>query len=94
MTTHPPGNRVELGDPREPRVEVVIKDGCHLCDEALEVVAQVCAELDTAWAPRRIEDSPELAIEYGEYLPVVLIDGQRHDFWRVDPARLRAALTQ
>jgi hypothetical protein len=30
---------------------------------------------------------------YGEQLPVIFVDGAQHDFWRVDPARLRSALT-
>ena len=29
---------------------------------------------------------------YGEYIPVVLVDGEQHDFWQVSPERLRAAL--
>lgn len=75
------------------RVEVVIKHGCHLCDAAILVVAEVCKELGVSWAPLRIEDSPNLAVEYAEYLPVILVDGDRHDFWRVDPERLREALS-
>lgn len=76
------------------RVEVVVKDGCHLCEEALVTVAAVCDDLGVSWASRHIEDSPELAIEHAEYLPVVLVDGARHDFWRVDPARLRETLSK
>ena len=37
-------------------------------------------------------DDPELIRRYGEEIPVTLVDGRQHDFWRVDPARLRAAL--
>ena len=40
-----------------------------------------------------VEDDPVLADRYWEQIPVVLVDGRQHDFWRVDPARLRAALT-
>ena len=32
--------------------------------------------------------------EDGEEIPVTLVDGKQHDFWRVNEARLRAALTQ
>lgn len=71
-----------------------MKDGCHLCEEALVTVAAVCDDLGVSWASRHIEDSPELAIEHAEYLPVVLVDGARHDFWRVDPARLRETLSK
>ena len=41
-----------------------------------------------------IEDDPSLADEHAEYIPVILVDGRRHDFYRVDPARLAAALAE
>jgi hypothetical protein len=31
---------------------------------------------------------------YGEEIPVTFVDGRQHDFWRVDAARLRAALAR
>jgi glutaredoxin len=77
----------------------VTKPDCHLCDTARDVVAQVVAELaDGASAPSvdvrefSILDDAALAEEYAEEVPVVLIDGRVHTVWRVDPARLRAAL--
>ena len=39
-----------------------------------------------------ITEDAELHRKYSEQIPVVLVDGAQHDFWRVDPARLRAAL--
>ena len=42
----------------------------------------------------KIEDHlKELVERYAEMIPVTLVDGLQHDYWRVDPARLRAALT-
>ena len=38
-------------------------------------------------------DDPALVERYAEMIPVTLVDGLQHDYWRVDPARLRAALT-
>jgi hypothetical protein len=69
------------------------RPGCHLCGQAREVIARVCAELGEAWVEISIDDDPVLRDEYGEEIPVTLVDGRRHDFWRVDEARLRAALT-
>lgn len=77
-----------------PRVILYSKPGCHLCDDARTVVAQVCAELGEAYAEVDILSSPELSARYGEEIPVTLVDGAQHDFWRVDPERLRAALTE
>lgn len=74
------------------------KPGCHLCDDAREVIAAVLAELgDSVSATveeRSIMDDPELADRYAEEIPVVLIDGKVHTIWRVDPARLRTALLE
>lgn len=77
---------------REPRVVIIGRPGCHLCEEAERVVAAVCAERDLDYQVRSIEDDPRLADEFAEYIPVTLVDGRRHDFYRVDPTRLAAAL--
>ena len=76
----------------EPRVTLYSRPGCHLCAEARAVIEQVCAELGESYAEVSILDDPELLRRYGEEIPVTLVDGRQHDFWRVDPARLRAAL--
>jgi hypothetical protein len=39
-------------------------------------------------------DDPDLRRRYGDEVPVTLVDGARHDFWRIDPDRLRTALTR
>nr|WP_246210970.1 glutaredoxin family protein [Phytoactinopolyspora alkaliphila] len=68
------------------------RPGCHLCDEAREVVARVCADLDVRWEERNIDDDADLQRKYGDQIPVTFVDGAQHDFWRVDEARLRRAL--
>ena len=74
------------------RVLVYVKPGCHLCDDACAVVAKVCAELGVGWETQDILDDDALVQQWGEYVPVVLVDGQVHDWFRVQDARLRAAL--
>lgn len=76
-----------------PRVVLIGKPGCHLCDEARAVVAAVCAERGIAWAERSILDDPVLADLYAEQIPVTLVDGAVHDFWRVDAGRLGDVLS-
>jgi len=73
-------------------VTLLSRPGCHLCDEARAVIAAVAGELGVPWAERDITSCPEDLREYGEMIPVTLIDGVQHDFWRVDPDRLRRAL--
>lgn len=71
---------------------LVGKPGCHLCDEAREVIKKVCAETGASWDERDITADEQLYSAYWEQIPVVLIDGEQHTFWRVDPDRLRRAL--
>jgi glutaredoxin len=77
----------------EPRVTVYGKPGCHLCENAVKVVAEVCAELGVGWTEIDINSDPALFAQYWEQIPVTLVDGVQHTFWRVDPDRLRAALS-
>ncbi|MEW9514026.1 MULTISPECIES: glutaredoxin family protein [unclassified Streptomyces] len=78
--------------PADRVVTLVGKPGCHLCEDAREVVSAVCAETGASWVEKDITEDEELYKEYWEQIPVVLIDDEQHTFWRVDPARLRKAL--
>ncbi|PPF48069.1 glutaredoxin family protein [Rathayibacter rathayi] len=77
---------------------LVGKPGCHLCDDARTVIEQVVADLDdevvVAVSEVSILDDPALYERYVEEIPVVLINGRVHTFWRVDPERLRRALLE
>jgi hypothetical protein len=76
----------------EARITLIGKPGCHLCDAAREVVARVAADTGAGWRELSILDDAELSERYWEQIPVVLVDGRQHDFWRVDEARLRETL--
>jgi hypothetical protein len=86
----PPASRV---------LALIGKPGCHLCDDARRVVAAVVAGLPEGAPAVTVEEhdilrDPVLHEKYVEEIPVVLIDGRTHAFWRVDPARLRTALLE
>jgi hypothetical protein len=74
------------------RVRLLSKPGCHLCDDARVVIASVCEELGESYDEVSVTSDPGLQREYGEQIPVTFVDGRQHDFWRVDPDRLRKAL--
>jgi glutaredoxin len=74
------------------RVTLYSRPGCHLCDDARAVIERVCADLGEAYVEVSIDSDPALRERYGEEIPVTLVDGQQHDFWRVDERRLRTAL--
>jgi glutaredoxin-like protein DUF836 len=88
-----PEQRPDRSGPRRRLVTLVRKPGCHLCDDAQSVVEKVCGELGVTWEQKDISEDPQLHDRYWEQIPVVLIDGAQHTFWRVNEDRLRKALT-
>lgn len=79
------------------------KAGCHLCDDARVVVNAVVGEFraEHTGVARHVQVNlvehdilvdEELAAKYSEEIPVLLINGKVHNYWRIDPERLRAAL--
>ena len=85
------GGVVELAE-RAERVVVLTRQGCHLCDEAIAQVAAVCADTGEQYAIVDVDSDPQLQRRYTDQVPVTFVDGAQHDFWRVDPVRLKAAL--
>jgi hypothetical protein len=75
-----------------PRITLLGRPGCHLCDDARQVISRVADDLGVAWEERDITRSEEDQREYWEKIPVTLVDGVEHDFWRVSEDRLRRAL--
>ena len=76
-----------------PRVTLIGRPGCHLCEDAERVVAAVCAEAGEEFESLSILDDPLLAGRYAEEIPVVLVDGRQWGFFRVDADRLRSTLS-
>ena len=75
------------------RLTLLAKPGCHLCDDAREIVLGVLSERpEVAFEELSILDDPELLDRYVEEIPVVLIDDRVHTIWRVDADRLGRAL--
>ena len=74
-------------------ITLLTRPGCHLCDDARAVIESVAAELGIPWQERDITASDSDLRAYGDMIPVTLIDGVQHDFWRVSEQRLRTALT-
>jgi hypothetical protein len=85
--------RTSDGSPGPARhVTLLSRPGCHLCEEARAVIERVAADLGVSWSERDITQSEEDLKAYSEMIPVTLIDGVQHDYWRVSEDRLRAAL--
>ena len=79
-------------------VTLIGRPSCHLCDDARSVITSVLEELRNEPGERNlvelsIDDDLALRTEYWEQIPVVLIDGNQHNFWHIDPVRLKLALS-
>ena len=78
----------------EIQLTLIGKPGCHLCDDAEVVIQEVLSEFEgsVALAKENILEDDALFARYSEEIPVLLINGQVHNYWRIDPVRFREAL--
>ena len=85
-------------DTSRPQVQLLSRDGCSICRRVYARLAELAAELDFELSEVDVDvaaaaGEPALRAEYGDRLPVVLLDGREHSYWDVDEARLRADIT-
>ena len=74
------------------KVTVISRTGCHLCEIAIDKIRLVKDQLQFELEIKLINDLPELEQEYGEQVPVIMIDNKIHDYWRVDIERFTKAI--
>jgi glutaredoxin len=75
-------------------VTVYSRSNCHLCEVALEVIGEIRNEFEFTITKILIDGNAELEEKCGEQVPVILINNQPHDFFRVDPERFRLAISK
>ncbi len=75
-----------------PRLRLLTRQACHLCDVAAETLERIAAEAGLATEAVDVDADPELQAEYGDRVPVVLLDGREHSYFTVDVPRLRQDL--
>ena len=77
------------------------KPGCHLCDDARNVIEAVRSDLaarpgsqrvDTRLTELNILEDEQLARLHAENIPVVLIGEKRHAIWHVDREKFTTAV--
>ena len=76
------------------RLELLTREGCHLCESAAQTLAQVAAEAGLEPVAVDVDADPELQAEYWDRVPVILLDGKEHGYWRVEEERLRRDLAR
>jgi glutaredoxin len=74
------------------QVTLLHRAGCHLCDVARTELQRITAELAVGLDEIDVDTDTQLRAEYGDRVPVFLIDGAEHGYWQVEEARLRRAL--
>ena len=74
------------------KVTVYSRSGCHLCEIAIDRIKSIKGELKFELDIKLIDDDLKLQEEYGEQVPVILIEDKVHDYWRVDLERFTKAI--
>ncbi len=74
------------------RVTIYTRHGCSLCVTAETEAARICDELGVPWHTVDVDTDAELRAEYGDRVPVIMVDGREHGYFRVEEHRLRAAV--
>lgn len=78
--------------PADHEVVLLTRPDCHLCAAARAALARVAARSGAVCREVDVEqdsaDGGDLELEYGDRLPVVLLDGREHGYWRVEEKRL------
>jgi glutaredoxin len=77
-----------------PRLQLMTRAGCHLCETAAETLTRIAAEFGEVPAAIDVDSDPQLQAEYGDRVPVVLLDGREHSYFTVDVDRLRRDLAR
>ncbi len=80
-----------MGEP-EARLRLLTRAGCHLCEIAAETLGRFGAEAGLVPEAVDVDADPALQAEYGDRVPVVLLDGREHSYFTVDVDRLRRDL--
>jgi len=73
-------------------ITIYSRQGCHLCDDAENVLESLREELNFEIEVIDIDIDPELIKLYSDQVPVIHIDGNHHDFYKVDPLRFKSSL--
>ena len=76
----------------KPLVTIYSRTGCHLCENAEATIKSLQDELAFELEVKLIDGSDELEKLYGHEVPVIHIDGEHHDFFRVDVERFKSSL--
>ena len=73
-------------------ITIYSRHGCHLCEDAEATLTTLKSELNFSLEVIYIDGDSNLEKLYGHEVPVIHIDGEHHDFYKVDPVRFKSSL--
>ena len=82
-----------------PHVELLTRDGCTMCAQVHARLAELASELGFDLSMTDVDaaasaGAPALRAEFGDRLPVILLNGREHSYWEIDEPRLRMDLAR
>jgi glutaredoxin len=80
--------------PSDHEVTLITRAACHLCEDAERLLRQLRSELGFVYREVDVDSAKVLRDEYSDRVPVILVDGREHGYWRVEEPRLRKALAR
>jgi glutaredoxin len=73
------------------RLTLISRDGCHLCEVAEQTLDRIAPG---EWVREDVAGSVDLERDFGDRVPVLLLDGKEHGYWRIEEDRLRRDLAR
>jgi glutaredoxin len=78
-------------------IELLTRAGCGVCEQAADRLAELSGEIGFRLTVTDVDaaaagGNAALRAEFGDRLPVVLLDGAEHSYWEIDEPRLIADL--
>ncbi len=80
--------------PTDHEVTLLTRVGCHLCEGAEQRLRALSSELGFGYREVDVDASQVLRDTYSDRVPVILLDGREHGYWRLEEERLRKALAR
>ncbi|MBZ8177630.1 glutaredoxin family protein [Corynebacterium poyangense] len=77
---------------KAPCVELMVRPQCGSCHRVAEQIKPVVEEAGARLSILNVEDDIQLNMEYGDRVPVVVIEGEEFACWEVDNDELAQAL--
>lgn len=86
------GGNVALHHSSDHTVELIVRDNCGSCVRVREQIMPVLAAAGVQLVVSNVDDDPALKVEFGDRVPVILVNDEEFASWEVDNDELAHAL--